>query len=595
MIESSNSRAAYSGNGTTTQFPFNFKVWRTDQLKVILQDPDNRITEATGWSAVLTDTGGTVTYRHNGAPLSSGWRIAIVRSMPFTQGADLISGARWDPAVVEDALDQATVERQQLLEIASRAIQMPPTSTVTVEQYGADLINARKDAMNAATRAATSETEAKAARDTAISAKTQAVDQINRQVAQGLVEIGTAKGDALGSIRTTISDISNAQANAILQVNNTKTQAITEVNNAKADIASKRQQALNDIEAKRASSVSDVTSAHGTAKADITSAHNKAKADIATDRAKALADIAAGKAEHIKAIEDAANAGMQLVRDEIQEAVDYADKLENIAVLAVGEENVETIYPNAKGILAGDVIDLAPFVYFVGRQTLTINWEGVELYRGIAFEEVGEDGKPSSKVRFMINIPAGDRLRLWCVASNLSVKADAAIKAAEEAAKSAEQAGNAAAEAGEAADRAEEAASDSEEAAKVAVQFKKEIEWLACMHGKGRIHKVHDLATFEMSPQGWYVLDNEDECLPAQCAQPLVSFDKIEEAPDSPDYFYVLAGPMDCVHPDEIKPKPDGPDGPDKPDGPDDPDGPDGPGGPVERFSVCGKRIKQAA
>ena len=119
------SRAVYAGNGTATSFPFAFRVWSAAQLRVVLEDPSGQEQEADDWTAQLTSGGGTVDYLHHGAPLPVGWKLSIVRNMPFTQGVDLISGTRFDPQVIEDALDKATAERQQLLEMVRRAVLAP--------------------------------------------------------------------------------------------------------------------------------------------------------------------------------------------------------------------------------------------------------------------------------------------------------------------------------------------------------------------------------------------------------------------------------------------------------------------------------------
>ena len=105
------SRAVYEGNGAATAFPFAFKVWSTDQLSVSLTSPDGLTTPAQGWTASLGENGGTLTYLHNGSPLPDGWRLAIVRDMPFAQGIDLVSASpslirstRWKPAFSAIAL-----------------------------------------------------------------------------------------------------------------------------------------------------------------------------------------------------------------------------------------------------------------------------------------------------------------------------------------------------------------------------------------------------------------------------------------------------------------------------------------------------------
>ena len=154
------SRARYLGNGTATVFPFSFKVWKTSQLEVTLTAPDGSSQQARGWTAQLSAEGGSVTYLHNGAPLPEGWQLAIVRNMPFTQDIDLVSATRFDPGVMEDGLDQAAAERQQLLEQLSRAVILPPTSEQRPEDMAQELLQARDDAVSSAGSAAGSATSA---------------------------------------------------------------------------------------------------------------------------------------------------------------------------------------------------------------------------------------------------------------------------------------------------------------------------------------------------------------------------------------------------------------------------------------------------
>ncbi len=125
MLTNNNSRALFNGNDLTTDFPFSFKVWDKNELLVEYTDKEGNTYTASGWSVNLTDSGGTVSYLLNGAPLPSGYKLAILRSMPFKQEVDLITGTRFDPEVVENALDKATAERQQLFEMTSRALLVP--------------------------------------------------------------------------------------------------------------------------------------------------------------------------------------------------------------------------------------------------------------------------------------------------------------------------------------------------------------------------------------------------------------------------------------------------------------------------------------
>ena len=189
------SRAVYQGNGTATAFPFAFKVWSTDQLSVSLTSPDGLTTPAQGWTASLGENGGTLTYLHNGTPLPDGWRLAIVRDMPFAQGIDLISASRFDPQVIEDGLDQATAELQQLNEKITRAVIMPATSEQSPEEVVAS-IYASRDAAAASASSASTQAMAAQASATAAANSANTAEQTVQTAAADAVASATAQANA---------------------------------------------------------------------------------------------------------------------------------------------------------------------------------------------------------------------------------------------------------------------------------------------------------------------------------------------------------------------------------------------------------------
>lgn len=157
-MSSSVSKVTLNGNGSQTSWPFSFKVWKADDLEVSITSPAGATTVVANWSVVLAPVGGTVTYPTTGDPLPSGSKITIKRSMDFLQDVDLVSGTRWDPEVVETALDQATAERQQLREKLDRAVVVDVASTSTPEALLASVYDARDTAVaNAAAAAASAE------------------------------------------------------------------------------------------------------------------------------------------------------------------------------------------------------------------------------------------------------------------------------------------------------------------------------------------------------------------------------------------------------------------------------------------------------
>lgn len=163
-IASAVSKVTLNGNGSTTSFPFGFKVWKAADLEVSITDASGVVSVVTNWGVALNPSGGgTVAYPTSGPPLPPGHKITIARSMDFLQDVDLVSGTRWDPEVVETALDRATAERQQLKERLDRAVAVPISSSTTPEQFADDLFTARDGALASASAAAASAAAAQAA------------------------------------------------------------------------------------------------------------------------------------------------------------------------------------------------------------------------------------------------------------------------------------------------------------------------------------------------------------------------------------------------------------------------------------------------
>uniref|UniRef100_B8IYP2 Uncharacterized protein n=1 Tax=Desulfovibrio desulfuricans (strain ATCC 27774 / DSM 6949 / MB) TaxID=525146 RepID=B8IYP2_DESDA len=200
------SRAVYEGNNAATSFPFFFRVWTASQLVVTLTSPEGVTSEAAGWTADLGAAGGEITYLHQNAPLPNGWKLAITRNMPFTQEVNLVSASRFDPQVIEDALDQATAERQQTLEMMRRSVILPATSSETPQDVVQNIFAARdhsQAARNAAQAAMnTAGQSAAAAAENAARAFSQA-DRAKTEAdrAQNLANIGPATQEKFGMVK----------------------------------------------------------------------------------------------------------------------------------------------------------------------------------------------------------------------------------------------------------------------------------------------------------------------------------------------------------------------------------------------------------
>lgn len=138
-LENSTSKIIHKGNGSAKVFSFSFKVWKASQVRVILADREGSETDVTSQVTVsVSATGGTVTF---GMAPAEGTTLAILRSMPFVQEDRYITGTRFDPHEIEDALDVACAERQELKELALRHLTVPATSSKTPEQVMTEIFD----------------------------------------------------------------------------------------------------------------------------------------------------------------------------------------------------------------------------------------------------------------------------------------------------------------------------------------------------------------------------------------------------------------------------------------------------------------------
>jgi len=195
-LDSKLSKAVYQGNGSTTVFPFAFKVWDTSHIAVTVTDAAGVSTDVTSNSTVtLTSSGGSVAYPKSGSPLPSGAKLAITRNMPFTQGINLTTASRFDPQVLEDGLDQATAERQQILEQMARAVILPATSSESPEDVVASIYSSRDAAAASASAASTQATAAEASAQAASNSASTAAQTVETATADA-ISAATAQANA---------------------------------------------------------------------------------------------------------------------------------------------------------------------------------------------------------------------------------------------------------------------------------------------------------------------------------------------------------------------------------------------------------------
>lgn len=163
MTVSSTVRRAgpYVGNGVTTSFPFEFKVFADEEVYVVLADLDS------GAESVLVLTsdytvslnpdqdaspGGSVVYAPSGVPMAATHSLTITSNVPQSQTLDLTNGGGFFPSVINSALDRVVILVQQLSEQLARAVKVSISSSISPEDY---LTQTQQNAATASSAAST--------------------------------------------------------------------------------------------------------------------------------------------------------------------------------------------------------------------------------------------------------------------------------------------------------------------------------------------------------------------------------------------------------------------------------------------------------
>jgi hypothetical protein len=179
-ISSTNRKAGpYSCNGSTTQFPFVFKVFSASDVRVIrtnLAGVESDLVLGTDYTVTLNadqdaNPGGTVTTTT--AP-AAGYLITITSRVQNLQPITLTNQGGFYPKVINDALDRLTILVQQNAEQVSRAVKVNISSSTTpdqlIDQLNQNAANAAASANSAANSAASAASSAGNAANSAATA-----------------------------------------------------------------------------------------------------------------------------------------------------------------------------------------------------------------------------------------------------------------------------------------------------------------------------------------------------------------------------------------------------------------------------------------
>ncbi len=138
-ISSTTVKNSYSGDGSTDQFNYTFKIFADSDLQVIIRsaagtETVKTITTHYTVSGAGNANGGSITFTAGNIPTSTE-TVVLRRAVPQTQAIDYIANDPFPAESHEEGLDRATMTTQQIQEELDRAIKLSRTNTMTSTEF----------------------------------------------------------------------------------------------------------------------------------------------------------------------------------------------------------------------------------------------------------------------------------------------------------------------------------------------------------------------------------------------------------------------------------------------------------------------------
>lgn len=141
MLTHVENRITYSGNGTATEFAYQFKILDRTDIKVLLTDADGKEKLLTKDYYVDVEknvvrypgyaVGAEVPESERPPVLPTGWKLTIYREVPVTQETDLPDQYPFNQ--VEDIGDKLTMIAQQLTDVTGRSLKIGVSTSADID------------------------------------------------------------------------------------------------------------------------------------------------------------------------------------------------------------------------------------------------------------------------------------------------------------------------------------------------------------------------------------------------------------------------------------------------------------------------------
>jgi chemotaxis protein histidine kinase CheA len=138
-ISTTTVKNSYSGDGTTTQFNYTFKILDDDDITVIIRSAagtETTKTKTTHYTVagVGDANGGSITFTSGNIPTSTE-TVVLIRDTDQTQSIDYIANDPFPAETHEEGLDRGVILSQELQEEVDRSIKLSRTNTMTSTEF----------------------------------------------------------------------------------------------------------------------------------------------------------------------------------------------------------------------------------------------------------------------------------------------------------------------------------------------------------------------------------------------------------------------------------------------------------------------------
>jgi hypothetical protein len=152
-----------------------------------------------------------------------------------------------------------------------------------------------------------------------------------------------------------------------------------------------------------AESASDAASSAQDAADSATAAENKLQ-DVIDAGDSAISDISDAKDAAVDTVEDEGDTQVERLEQLAGTIIAQATQLYKVATIILDSDIA------SESIINTPTVNSLVLSYIVGKDMLGLSYNGVELYKGLQFEEVGTAGTASYRVKLLMPMYAGDQL-----------------------------------------------------------------------------------------------------------------------------------------------------------------------------------------